>query len=192
MLNLPPRVFLSPLASSNHIPPSPLSYLSGHFTRLVTATTATTTVAHLSLSPPLHAHLHLHLLFVTCRRVPFRPLNTTSIVALFDVGPLSMSDPAYVFPPYREPRITLSRTPSPVQEGPDTLDARVPGVELIVSKLPRSTVLSATEHLRATLGEYAQRHPSDPLVPLRIVAGDERNPVDYVFLSVDPTVTQEP
>jgi hypothetical protein len=53
-------------------------------------------------------------------------------------------------------------------------------------------VLSATQHLRAILGEYAQTHSSDPLVPLRIVAGDERNPVDYVFLSVDPTVTQEP
>ena len=103
-----------------------------------------------------------------------------------------MSDPPYMLPPCQTPRITLSRTPSPVQEGPDTTDALVPGVELIVSKLSRSTVLSATQHLRAILGEYAQTHPSDPLVPLRIVAGDERNPVDYVFLSVDLTVTQEP
>ena len=100
-----------------------------------------------------------------------------------------MSDPPYIC---QTPRITLSRTPSPVQEEPDTTDDLVPGVELIVSELPRSTVLSATQHLRAILEEYTQTHPSDPLVPLRIVAGDERNPVDYVFLSVDPAVTQEP
>jgi len=45
-----------------------------------------------------------------------------------------------VLPPYQFfPRITLSRTPSPVQQGPEITDALVSGVELIVSKLPRST-----------------------------------------------------
>jgi len=102
-----------------------------------------------------------------------------------------MSKPTYVLPPYAKPRITLSRTPSPVREGPDPPDALISGVELIVSKLPRNSVTSAADHLRALLGEYYRQQPS-LLVPVRIAAGNERNPVDYVFVSVDPDVTQEP
>jgi hypothetical protein len=41
-------------------------------------------------------------------------------------------------------------------------------------------------------GHTALQHPADPLVPVRIVPGDERNPVDYVFVSVDPATTQDP
>jgi hypothetical protein len=47
-------------------------------------------------------------------------------------------------------------------------------VELIVSKLPRNGILAATTHLQALLGEFIVQHPSEPLVPVRIVAGDER------------------
>ena len=103
-----------------------------------------------------------------------------------------MSVPSYTLPPYTEPHITLSRTPSPVREGSDAPDALISGVKLIVSGLPHNGVTAAAHHLRALLGEYNLQHPSDPLVPVRVVAGDERNSVDYVFLSVDPTVTQEP
>jgi len=103
-----------------------------------------------------------------------------------------MSVPAYTLPPYAEPRITASRTTSPVREGPDPPDALVSGVELIVSKLPRDGVTSAAHHLRAVLGEYNLQHPADPLVPVRIVSADERNPVDFVFVSVDPDITQAP
>jgi hypothetical protein len=31
-----------------------------------------------------------------------------------------------------------------------------------------------------------------PLVPVCIVTGDEQNSIDYVFVSVNPAVTQEP
>jgi len=103
-----------------------------------------------------------------------------------------MSAPSYTLPPYEEPHIALSRPPSPVREGPDTPDAFISGVELIVSKLPRTGVQSATHHLRALLGEYTLQHPSDQLVPVHIIPGDERDAVDYVFVSVDPVVTQEP
>jgi hypothetical protein len=103
-----------------------------------------------------------------------------------------MPAPTYTLPSYKEPRITLSRTPSPVCEGPDAPDALISGVELIVSNLPRTGVNSATQHLRALLGEYDSQHPPVPLVPVRITPGDERNPIDYVFVSVDPVVTQEP
>jgi len=103
-----------------------------------------------------------------------------------------MSAPAYTPPPYAEPRITVSRTPSPVREGPYAPDAFIPGVELIVSKLPRDSVTSAAHHLQALLEEYNLLHPAGSLVPVRIVAGDERNPVDYVFVSVDPDVTHDP
>ena len=65
-------------------------------------------------------------------------------------------------------------------------------MELIVSKLPRNGVTSATQHLRALLGEYSEQHSSELLTPVRIVAGDDRNPVDYVFVSVHPSVTQDP
>jgi hypothetical protein len=65
-------------------------------------------------------------------------------------------------------------------------------LELIVSKLPRNGVTSATQHLRALLGEYSEQHSSEFLTPVRIVAGDDRNPVDYVFVSVHPSVTQDP
>ena len=61
-----------------------------------------------------------------------------------------------------------------------------------MSKLPRNGITAAAHHLRAILGEYNLQHPSDPLAPARIVRGDGRNPVDYVFLSVDPGITQEP
>src|SRR5712691_5346454 len=98
----------------------------------------------------------------------------------------------YTLPPYEEPHITVSRTPSPVREGPDAPDVLISGVELIVSKLPRDSVTSAAHHLQALLGEYNGQHPSDPLVPVRISPGDERNPVDYVFVSVDPGITQDP
>ncbi|KAI0267230.1 hypothetical protein BGY98DRAFT_938773 [Russula aff. rugulosa BPL654] len=94
--------------------------------------------------------------------------------------------------PYAEPRIAVSRTPSPVREGPGPADALIAGLELIVSKLLRNGVTSATQHLRALLGEYSEQHPSEPLTPVRIVAGDDRNPVDYVFVSVHPSVTQDP
>src|SRR6266566_9459845 len=103
-----------------------------------------------------------------------------------------MSVPSYTLPPYTEPHITLSRTPSPVRKGSDAPDALISGVELIISGLPHNGVSAATHHLRALLGEYNLQHPSDPPVPVRIVAGDERNSVDYVFLSFDPAVTQEP
>ena len=102
-----------------------------------------------------------------------------------------MSDPTYTLPPYSKPQITLSRTPSPVREGPGAPDALVSGVELIVSKLPRNGVTAAHHHLRALLGEYSLQHPTAPLVPVRITPGDERNAVDYVFVSVDPQITHE-
>ena len=47
-------------------------------------------------------------------------------------------------------------------------------------------------HLRAILGEHSLQHPSDPLVPVRIMPGDEHHPADYVIVSVDPAITQEP
>jgi hypothetical protein len=50
----------------------------------------------------------------------------------------------------------------------------------------------ASHHLGAILEEHSQQHPTDPLVPVQIVPGDERNPVDYVFVSVDPAITEEP
>jgi hypothetical protein len=37
-----------------------------------------------------------------------------------------------------------------------------------------------------------QLYPLEPLVPVCIIPGDECNPVDYVFISVDPDITQEP
>ena len=46
---------------------------------------------------------------------------------------------------------------------------------------------AAYNHLRAFLGKYTL-HPTNLLVLVRIVAGGERNPVNYVFVSVDPTV----
>jgi hypothetical protein len=66
------------------------------------------------------------------------------------------------------------------------LDTVISGTELIVSKLPRNTITSAHQSLRATLGEFEQERQqgTDPSVPVRIVPGDERNPVDYVFVSV--------
>jgi hypothetical protein len=103
-----------------------------------------------------------------------------------------MPELTYTLPPYAEPRITLSRTPSPVREGSDPPDALISGVELIVSELPRNDIASAANYLRAVLGDHSLQYPSDPLVPVRIVPGDERNSVDYVFVSVDPAVTQEP
>lgn len=103
-----------------------------------------------------------------------------------------MPQATHTLPPYTEPRIVLSRTPSPVRETSEPSDALVSGVELIVSKLPRNGIATATQHLRAILGEYSEQHPSEYLVPVSIVPGDERNPVDYVFVSVDPSVTQEP
>jgi hypothetical protein len=99
---------------------------------------------------------------------------------------------SYTLPPYEEPHITVSRTAPPVREGPDALDTLISGVELIVSKLPRDSLTSAAHHLQALLEEYNGQHPSDPLVPVRISPGDERNPVDYVFVSVDPDITQDP
>ena len=105
-----------------------------------------------------------------------------------------MPSRVYTLPPYSKPRIALSRTPSPVRESADHLDAVISGVELIVSKLPRDTITSAERSLRATFGEFEleRQQDTEPLVPVRIVPGDERNPVDYVFVSVDPDVTQEP
>jgi hypothetical protein len=61
-----------------------------------------------------------------------------------------------------------------------------------VSKLPRTSIHSAAQRLQEVIQGFSSQHPDNPLVPLRIVAGDERNPVDYVFASVDPTVTQDP
>ena len=49
---------------------------------------------------------------------------------------------------------------------------------------------AAYNHLRAFLGKYTL-HPTNFLVLVHIVAGDEHNPVDYVFVSTDPMVTQE-
>jgi len=47
----------------------------------------------------------------------------------------------YTLPSYAEPRIALSCTPSPVQEGPGPPDAFISGVKLIVSKLPHNESL---------------------------------------------------
>ena len=98
---------------------------------------------------------------------------------------------AYTLPPFTKPCIALSRKPSLDCETSDPPDALVSGVELIVSKLPRNSISSAADHLRAILGQHSLQHPSDPLVPVRIVPGDERYPVDYVFVSVD-SATQGP
>ena len=103
-----------------------------------------------------------------------------------------MTDSAYSLPPYQEPRITLSRTPSPVRDVSDSQDAPISGVELIVSKLPHASITSACLHLRDILGTHSKKHPSNPITPVRITPGDERNAVDYVFVSVDPAVTQDP
>jgi hypothetical protein len=53
-------------------------------------------------------------------------------------------------------------------------------------------VTSAAHHLQALLEEYNLLHPPGPLVSVRIVPGNEHNPVDYVFVSVDPDVTHDP
>jgi hypothetical protein len=55
-----------------------------------------------------------------------------------------MPAPAYTLPPFAEPRIALSRTPSPVPDAPDAL---ISGVELIVSQLPRNGI---------TFGPYSE------------------------------------
>ena len=93
------------------------------------------------------------------------------------------------YPPYRKPRIACE-DPDPPAAHVDILG--IPNVQLIVSKLPRNSITSAAHHLRAILEEHTLQHPSDPLVPFRIIPGDEFNPVDYVFVSVDPEVAQEP
>jgi hypothetical protein len=103
-----------------------------------------------------------------------------------------MSEPTYTLPPYAGPHITLSRTSSQVCEGPEATEVLISGVELTFSKLPRNSVTSAAHHLQIVLAEHALQHPSDPLVLVCIVSGDERNPVDYVFVSDDPTITQDP
>jgi hypothetical protein len=102
-----------------------------------------------------------------------------------------MTEPVYTLPPYAEPHIVVSRTPSPVREGPGAPDTLISGVELIVSKLSRNSLSLATENFRALLTNYSHQHPSDPLVPVRIVAGDDRDPVDFVFVSVDTEVTHD-
>ena len=75
-----------------------------------------------------------------------------------------MPEPVYTLPPYTQNRvIVLSRTTSLVREGPGPPEAS--GVELIVSKLLRNGVTSATQLLRALLGEYSLQHPSHPSSP---------------------------
>ena len=103
-----------------------------------------------------------------------------------------MPQATHALPPYTEPHIVLSQTPSPVRDTSEPSDALVSGVELIISKLPCNGITTATQHLRAILGEYAEQHPSEYLVSVSIVPGDEQNPVDYVFVSIDPSITQEP
>ena len=51
-----------------------------------------------------------------------------------------MSELTFTLPPYAEPRITPSRTPSPVRKGTDLPDSLISGVELIVSKLPHTVI----------------------------------------------------
>ena len=94
-----------------------------------------------------------------------------------------MSGSLYTLPPYSEPQITLSQTPSPVREDSDSFDALIAGVELIVSKLPQNSVTTAAHHLRALLGEYNQLHTANPLAPTHVVSGDDRNLVDYAFVT---------
>ena len=103
-----------------------------------------------------------------------------------------MAELAYTLPQFAEPCIALSHTPSPDRETSEAPDAFIVGVELIVSKLPRISISSAAHYLQAMLEGHSLQHPSDPLVPVRIVPGDERIPVDYVFVSVDPAITEEP
>jgi hypothetical protein len=98
-------------------------------------------------------------------------------------------DPYSCLNPCNDCCVTPPRPSSPAHEGPGALDALVDGVQLIVSKLPRDSVTSAGHYLRALLGEYVGLHGLNSLVPVRVVAGDERNAVDHAFVSVDPAVT---
>jgi hypothetical protein len=93
----------------------------------------------------------------------------------------------YSLPPCPDVHIAPLCTPSP---GHDNLEApgTVAGVELIVNKLPCNSVTSAAACMQAMLEEYTELHGANALVPIRITPGDERNLVDYVFISVDPHI----
>lgn len=78
--------------------------------------------------------------------------------------------PSHSFsPPLTETHNTLTRTPSPVREGPDS-DVPMPYFSLVSScrahweQASRNGILIATTHLRALLGEYNLQHPIEPSV----------------------------
>ena len=98
----------------------------------------------------------------------------------------------YDLPAYAEPQIRPSRTPSPFREGSPPPDSCFSVVDLIVTKLPCKGAGYASRHLRAVIGEYSQQHPSERLPPVRVIDVDDRNVIDYAFVSLDPSITREP
>ena len=107
-----------------------------------------------------------------------------------------MSNIRHTHPPLRKPHIAISHTPSPVWEdlvvGPEPSNAILTGLEFIVSKLPCNGINAATLHLRVLIGEYTKQHPLQPPFSVCITPGDERNLVNYVFLSIDLSVFPKP
>ena len=78
-------------------------------------------------------------------------------------------------------------SPPPPQE--DTSGDSVVGLQLIVSGLEQQNTWSAAAHLHRILKNYQEKESNPPLPPILITASDSRTPVDYVYLSIDPSVS---
>ena len=81
-------------------------------------------------------------------------------------------------------------SPPPPQE--DTSGDSVVGLQLIVSGLKWQNTRSAAAHLHRILKNYQEKESNPPLPPILVAASDSRTPVDYVYLSIDPSVSAPP
>ena len=80
-------------------------------------------------------------------------------------------------------------SPPPPQE--DTSGDSVVGLQLIVSGLERQNTRSAAAHLHRILRNYQEKESNPPLPPI-LVTSDSRTPVDYVYISIDPSASAPP
>ena len=84
------------------------------------------------------------------------------------------------------------REESPPLPQEDTTGDSIVGLQLIVSGLERQNTRSAAAHLHRILRDYRDKESNPPLPPILVTASDSRTPVDYVYLTIDPSASALP
>ncbi|TFY51535.1 hypothetical protein EVJ58_g10513 [Rhodofomes roseus] len=98
---------------------------------------------------------------------------------------------SFTLPPIAPPSFPTAREGSPIPEDEPT-DSIAVGVELLISGLDHSAPGTAVIHFNKVLDHLQATQPDDPLPPLRVLPGDARKAVDYVFVALLPGVSPTP